>query len=268
MRKYFNSKSKIAMALAVALAVALAIGSSVSGKVPGGNLVQTMLSPLRSGLHALTQQAERLYSYIFRYEALAAENEELRAQVAQMEDNARTNDALRRENERLKEALGLQQEHEDYKLLSAYIITWDSNNWSSSFTIAKGSGSGIAENMVAGLVTEVGSNWATVTTVLDSSLEISAFIASSGYSGMVQGAYTTGEEGMLRMDYLPSDAVIRNGDQVVTSGSTVYPRDLILGYVSNAGFDDAGVSKYAILTPAADFGSLEQVFILTDYVNQ
>ena len=149
MRKFLNTKAKVVMALAVALAVALAIGSSVTGGVPGGNLVQTMLSPLRSGLQSLTQQAEKLYSYIFRYEALAAENEELRAQLAEMEDNARTSDALRRENERYKEALNLVQEHEDYKLVSAYIITWDSNNWSSSFTIAKGSSSGIAENMVA-----------------------------------------------------------------------------------------------------------------------
>lgn len=119
-----------------------------------------------------------------------------------------------------------------------------------------------------GLVTAAGANWATVTTVLDSSLEISALIASSGYAGMVQGAYVTGSEGMLRMDYLPSDAVIRNNDQVVTAGSTVYPRDLILGYVADAGFDETGVAKYAILTPAADFQNMEQVFILTNYVNE
>ncbi len=43
-------------------------------------------------------------------------------------------------------------------------------------------------------MTAVGSNWATVTTVLDSALEVSANIASSGYAGMVQGAYTTGAE--------------------------------------------------------------------------
>jgi alpha-D-ribose 1-methylphosphonate 5-phosphate C-P lyase len=44
------------------------------------------------------------------------------------------------------------------------------------------------------------------------------------------------------MDYLPSSAVIRNNDQVVTSGSTVYPRNLILGYVIDAGFNDTGVA--------------------------
>ena len=67
------------------------------------------------------------------------------------------------------------------------------------------------------------------------------------------------------MDYLPSSAIIRNNDQVVTSGSTVYPRDLIMGYVVDAGFGDTGVAKFAMLTPAVDFGRLEQVFVLTSY---
>ena len=67
------------------------------------------------------------------------------------------------------------------------------------------------------------------------------------------------------MNYLPSSAVIRNHDQVVTSGSTVYPRNLIMGYVVDAGFDDTGVAKYALLEPAVNIGSLEQVFIITSY---
>ena len=55
---------------------------------------------------------------------------------------------------------------------------------------------------------------------------------------------------------------------MVTSGSTVYPRGLILGYVVDAEFDDTGVAKYAILKPAANFDVLEQVFILTEYSNE
>ena len=33
----------------------------------------------------------------------------------------------------------------------------------------------------------------------------------------------------------------------------------------DAGFDDTGVAKFALLEPAADIGSLEQVFVVTDY---
>jgi rod shape-determining protein MreC len=82
---------------------------------------------------------------------------------------------------------------------------------------------------------------------------------------MVKGGYSSGLKGMLRMNYLPTDATIRNRDQIVTTGSTVYPRDLILGYVVDAGFDDTGVAKFAMVEPAADIASVEQVFVITNY---
>ena len=85
---------------------------------------------------------------------------------------------------------------------------------------------------------------------------------------MVRGGYTSGNDTLLQMNYLPSDAIIRNKDQVVTSGSTVYPRGLIMGYVVDAGFEATGVAKYALLEAAADIRSLEQVFIITNYTTE
>ena len=276
MKRFLSGKVRTVLAIALVLAVGLAILGAVRGGTPlMEKVVQTVMTPIRSGVDALTRQAERLYGYIFRYEALEAENEALKERIAQLEDEARTLDTLQRENQRLRELADLQEEHEDYELVSTYITTWDSTNWAHSFHINKGSASGVEKDMcvvtargeVVGLVTEVGTNWAKVTSVLDSSLEISATLTASGYNGIVQGAYSSGQQGKLRVNYLPSDAVIRNGDQVVTAGSTLYPRDLVLGYVSDAGFDETGVSKYALLEPAADFSSLEQVFVLTNYAN-
>ena len=70
------------------------------------------------------------------------------------------------------------------------------------------------------------------------------------------------------MNYLPSESIIRNKDQVVTSGSTVYPRGLIIGSVVDAGYEETGVAKFALLDPAADINSLEQVFIITQYTTE
>ena len=273
MKHYFTTKVKIVLVLAVLLAAGLAIVSNLTGMSLPDMWVKGILTPIQSGAKALTNQAEQMYSYMFKYEALAAENAELKEKLAKMEDDARLVDSLQRENDRLRALLDLKDAHEDYELVDAYVISWSSNEWSSTFTVNRGSNVGIEEGMcaitangeVVGLVTEVGSNYAVVKTLLDSSLEISATISSSGYNGMVQGAYTSGIAGKLRMDYLPSSSIIRNNDQVVTSGSTVYPRDLIVGYVIDAGFDDTGVAKFAILEPAADIDNLEQVFILTQY---
>ena len=169
--------------------------------------------------------------------------------------------------------LQLTQNNPDYQYVDGYVIGKSSVDWTNLITLDVGTDKGVAPGMVAitengevvGLVMEAGRNYCVVKTVLDSSLEISGTIASSGYSGMVQGGYTTEQMGKLRMDYLPSSAVIRNNDQVVTSGSTVYPRNLILGYVIDAGFNDTGVAKFALLKSAADIDSLEQVFILTAF---
>ena len=273
MKHLFSSRIRAVLIVALVLAVVLTITSSLLGVSIPDMAVKGILTPVRTGVSKLTDKAEQLYSYIFEYEALAAENAELKAQLAQMEEDARRADSISRENAYLREVLDLKKAHEDYVLLDSYVIGRESVDWSSAFTINRGSGSGIQPGMCAitsngelvGLVSEVGPNYSVVKTVLDSSLEISSTISASGYSGMVQGGYATGLKGLLRMDYLPSSAVIRNNDQVVTAGSTIYPRGLIIGNVVDAGFDSAGVAKYALLEPAADIGSLEIVLIITQY---
>lgn len=273
MKQHFSKRVRIVLIVAVLLAVLLAVVSSLTGKSVPNMVVKGVLTPFRAGVSKLSEQAQRLYSYMFSYESLEAENQTLREQIAQMQDDARRADSVSRENDRLRALLELKNTNEDYQLTDGYIISWSTNEWSSTFTINRGTNVGIDKGMCAitangelvGLVSEVGRNYAVVKSVLDSSLEISATIASSGYNGMVQGGYSSGLSGLLRMNYLPSLATIRNNDQVVTTGSTIYPRDLILGYVIDAGFDDTGVAKYALLQPAADVRSLEQVFIVTKY---
>ena len=273
MRHFFTTKIRIILILSILLAIGLAVVTNLTNVNLPGMLVQGVVTPIRTAVSKLTDQAEQMYGYIFQYEALAAENAALKEELSQMKDDARLADTLKRENDRLRALNELKNTHEDYVLVDAYIIAWGSNDWTSTLTINRGTNVGIEAGMcaitengeVVGLVTEVGPNYAIIKTILDSSLGISATITSSGYNGMVQGNYVEGRQDMLRMNYLPSNAVIRNNDQVVTSGSTVYPRALILGYVVDADFDDTGVAKFALLQPAADINTLEQVFILTAY---
>lgn len=273
MRHFFSNRVRLVLILALLLAGVLAVASNVTGHSIPSILVQSVLTPLRAGANALTQQAERMYDYMFRYEALEAENAALRAEIAEMREDSLMAEAISRENDRLRDLLELTASKEDYQLVDGYVIGRSSTEWTSTINVNRGTAHGVQVGMcaitendeVVGLVVEAGSNHCVVKTILDSSLEVSATIASSGYGGMVQGGYSQGHSGLLRMDYLPSAAVIRNRDQVVTAGSTLYPRNLILGNVIDAGLGKTGVEKYAILEPAADIDDLEQVFILTDY---
>ena len=273
MKHFFTTRIRVVLIVAVLIAAILAVVSSITGVNVPNMLVQGVLTPIRTGASRLTDQAEKLYNYMFKYESIAAENELLKQQLADIQDDARNADAIARENQRLRALLELQESDESYTFVDSYIIGWSSNDWSSTITINKGTSSGIQRDMCAvtangelvGLVSEVGTNYAVIKTVLDSSIEISATISGSGYNGMVKGGYSTESPDKLRMNYLPSSSTIHIHDQVVTTGSTVYPRNLILGYVIDAGFDDTGVAKFALLEPAADISALEQVFIVTDY---
>ena len=276
MRHLFSTKVRIILVLAVLLAAGLAVIAGVSEQSLPEVIVQGVMAPFKAAGTALTDTAEKYYSYMFRYEALEAENAALKADIAEMEDVARQADSVNRENQRLRAMLGFSESHESYNMVDAYIIGWHSTDWNSTYTINRGTNSGIDVNMcaitangeVVGLVTEVGLNYAIVKTVLDSTLEISGTISTSGYNGMVSGGYIDGHNTLLKMNYLPSDSIIRSQDQVVTSGSTVYPRGLIIGHVVDAGFEDTGVAKFALLETAADIDSLEQIFIITEYTNE
>ena len=274
MRNLFSTKVRIILVVVGLITAGCVIFASLGTQTLPGTIVQTILAPVKAIGNSLTRTAEQYYSYMFRYEALAAENEALKEQIAQMEDQARQAAAVARENERLRQHLNLKIAHEDHETVDANIISWSSTDWTNYITISRGKNAGIEPDMcaitatgqVVGLVTEVGPNYAVVKTVLDSTLEISCIISSSGYNGMVKGGYY-GYNALnhLIMDYLPSSAIIRNKDEVVTSGSTVYPRGLIVGYIVDAGFDDTGVAKYAVLEPAAEISALEQIFIITNY---
>ena len=273
MKHFFSTRVRVVLIASLLIAVVLAIVSNLTGLNLPNMVVQGVLAPIRSGVSQLTDEAGKFYNYIFNYESLQTENERLKKELAEIQDDARNAEAVARENERLRALLNLQESDEEFTFVDGYIIAWSSNEWSNTITINRGSNSGIQQNMCAvtangeliGLVSEVGPNYAVIKTVLDSSIEISASISGSGYNGMVKGGYSTDSPDKLRMNYLPSAATIHINDQVVTTGSTVYPRNLILGYVIDAGFDDTGVAKFALLEPAADIGSLEQVFIVTDY---
>lgn len=278
MRHLFSTRVRVVIIIVLLLAVGLSVIGSLIGVDLPGTLVQSVLAPIRTGVSYLTDSAQQFYDYIFRFEAISAENAALKEQLAQMEDDARQSGAIARENERLRQLLELKQSHEDFELVDGYIISWSSNDWSSTVTINRGTNAGLDVGMcaitgsgqVVGIISSVGPNYAVIKTVLDSSIEISATLSSSGstgYNGMVKGGYSSGLSGLLRMNYLPSNSVIHNNDQVVTTGSTVYPRGLILGYVIDAGYEDTGIAMYALLRPAADISSLEQVFIVTSYNN-
>ena len=76
MKGFFSKKVRNTMVIALLLTIVLAVaGGALKIDYPA-LFVKGVLTPLRSGLNAMTGYVEQMYSYMFRYEALKAENEE------------------------------------------------------------------------------------------------------------------------------------------------------------------------------------------------
>ena len=83
MRNLFSTKVKIILVVAALLTAALAIYSGISNQSLPSVIVQGVLAPFRTAGTTLTNTAEKYYSYMFRYEALDAENKVLEERIAQ-----------------------------------------------------------------------------------------------------------------------------------------------------------------------------------------
>ena len=123
-----------------------------------------------------------------------------------------------------------------------------------------------AEGYLVGIVSEVGLNWATVLTIIDTDIELGARIFRTGEIAIAEGDFSLMSEGRLKLSYLSGETEILTGDQIVTSGlGGYYPSGLVIGAVESVQTEDDGLARYAVLAPLADFDALTEVFVITDY---
>lgn len=275
--KDYLKKNGIKMAVIVAAAALfISIGSIARGGSIGfvHNASGVLISPVQKVVGSAVNWVNSIYGYLYRYDQLMAENESLRSQLADAQQSARDGIEASEENERLRELLNLREKSSDYVFESAKVVLWSSSNWAHAFTISKGSSSGIEMGdpvvteygAVVGQITELGENWATVSTVIDVDMSVGGFAGTAGVSGVVIGEYALMKNKTAKLTYLADGAQIFVGDEVLTSGSGgAFPQGLVIGTLTAVQTEAGGQIEYGIVTPACDFESLVQVFIIKDY---
>jgi rod shape-determining protein MreC len=275
--KHYLSKYGVRVAV-VAVILALIVGA-VSSLLHGRagalkNADGALKAPLEKAATALLDWMEDIYGYIYDYDRISEENNALRAENAELREAARDYDEVTAENERLRALFDWAQRHTDFTMESAKIIAWDTSNYTSAFTISKGSASGIElgdcvvteYGALVGQITELGSEWATVRSVIDVDMDVGALVGTDRFAGMITGEFSLMKQGLTRVTYLASGAQIFPGDEVLTSGKGGYfPAGLLIGTVSSVLSESGGQVTFGIVTPSCDLGRLSQVFIIKDF---
>ena len=274
MKDFLRHNGILILIIAVLLAAITAVASyALKGTAnPLSNALGVVTTPIRNGVSSFVGWAEGVYNYSFRYQELEEENQRLRSQIAELEEKAR--EAASKENELLREALGLRAKRSDFVLESARVTARSTSNWASTLTLSKGSVQDVAAgdcvvdaagNLV-GIIDEVGSNYSVIITVVDANLQMGGIVSRTDSTAMLEGDFTLMQEGRLKMTYLPENTELLTGDLVLTSGLTgIYPSGLVVGAIESLHTDPSGMSRYAVLAPAADLDRLVEVFIIKEF---
>ena len=272
---YMESKrSKYILIALTALCVLLISITSLKDGImePLRNGVGYFLIPIQSGVNKVgTGIYNELTNYGRLHEALR-ENEELSQEIARLTEENNRLQAEQFELERLRELYQLDQEYMQYEKIGARVIARDSEKWFQVFRINKGSADGIAVDMnvvagggLVGIVTEVGSNWATVRAIIDDSSNVSAMTVSTDDNCVVEGDLELIDEGKLRFTQLYDlEDRVTVGERIVTSNiSEKYVEGLFIGYVSDIELDTNNLTKTGTIVTPVDFQHLKDVFVIT-----
>ncbi|GHU73021.1 hypothetical protein AGMMS49992_10290 [Clostridia bacterium] len=187
---------------------------------------------------------------------------------------------LEAENQRLNGLLGEYEARQTMNPVLARVVSKESGNWFSQFTLDKGSADGLAEGMAVintdgliGVVYELTEHTANVVSIIDSRSSIGGMIASTRDQGIIKGTLGVEDTASCRMYYLPVGIIPRPGDEVQTSGVMTtgveqasvaehLPKGLKIGVVRESTRHMDENKNYIVVEPYVDFMHLEEVLVL------
>lgn len=142
-------------------------------------------------------------------------------------------------------------------------------------TINKGSADGILENMpvissqkvLYGKVFKTYNNFSRVMLISNHSSVVDAKIQSDNPSKPpIHGAVRGSGNALIYLDLVPSDAEIKEGDVVVSSGlEGVFPKNLLIGKITARDNNDLKPFQTAQIQPFFDIKNVNFLFVVTDY---
>lgn len=268
------SGGRALIACAVISLVLFTVSSRMGDEGPLGaarGAFQTVTSPIRyigatvsAPLRGLGNVFTNLTADQATLSELQAENDELRARVVELEEDAQS-------AERLQGLLDLRDTN-NLQSTAARIISGAYDSWSSTVTIDKGTSSGVSAGMpvtassgVIGQVIDSGLNTSTVRLLTDENSSVSAMIQSSRAQGMLTGSVT----GQLTLTLIGSDESVEVGDVVVTSGlGGVFPKGLPLGEVTSVESSPGALYLDIVVEPFSHAESYEEVLVVTSLTEE
>ena len=240
---------------------------------PLGIIAGRILVPMQAGISEVGVFLSGRSEELMHIRDLLAENERLRNQIDQLTIENMRMAQDRYELNNLRELYELDMKYDEYEKVGARIISSDPGNWFHSFVIDKGYEDGLMVDMniiagsgLVGRIVRVGPRWARVTTIIADNSNVSGQVLATEDNLIVKGNLELFAEGVVEFEQLNDIADrVGPGDKVVTSNiSDKYLPNILIGYISTIHRDANNLTKSGHLTPAVDFGRLNEVLVILE----
>lgn len=253
------------------VAMLLSFTLNISGG-PLNTVAGYVFIPMQRGINTVGSWITEKTDSLKNLGDVMAENEALKKQVDELTVELNTVNLEQYELENLRELLALDQKYPSYEKVAANVIGKSSSNWFSYFTIDKGSNDGIEIDMnviagsgLVGIVTDVGPNYAKVTSIINDTAKVGGMVTTTSDNLIVNGSLQNMNENMVIefSNLNDSDDEVQVGDPVVTSYiSDKYQQGILIGYISSLTTDSNNLTKSGTITPAVDFEHIEEVLVI------
>lgn len=230
------------------------------------NILINSFAPIQSSVTNVRTEVTSFFDHYVANLNASKENVQLKRRVAELESQINAYEELERENQRLKNLLQFGQGL-GYKKVLAQVVAWDASSDYRVIRINKGLSDGVrlqspvvTSQGLVGYIYRLTDHFADILTVLDNNNRIDGLIQRVRAHGIVEGF--NNEKSIMK--YVSRAEPIILGDVVITSGlGNIYPKGIQVGTVSRIERESYGITQNVEITPAVDFGRLEEVVILS-----
>lgn len=254
------------------LAVCVAVVSRLTNNFLS-NALHMAAAPVQSLLARASGSVQEFFVYAGNMKDFQRQNEELAIRNLELQKENRSVEDYKKENERLRRLLAIREEMKDYETTAARVIGYEPNNWYDTIVINKGENNGIkvqdvviSDSGVIGQISEAGTNWARISTVINASHAVGVRISRTGDIGVLEGDSRLMKENKCRLDYIGKDVSVVVGDILETSGiGGIFPPGLTVGKVTDIKMDSTGRLTEAVVEPTTNLEQLHEVLVITKW---
>jgi rod shape-determining protein MreC len=284
---YSSSRSRNALrrrlvaGILIALSLALITGyfrESESGALHDfQGATATVLHPFQVGAERVARPFQDAYGWVAGFVHAKSENEQLKAQLRRLQQQASQNAGAARENADLRKALEYKSGPtfpSAYEFVGAAVMTHNLNEFQERIVVAAGREDGVrvddpvvdSDGHLVGHVSKTSPKSAQVTLLTDGAFAVSAYDVQTEAYGLVSHGQGAGES--LVLDLVPKQKLVEKDDLIVTAGRragelpSLYPKGIRIGTVRSVGRSDIDIYQSIQVEALADFSSLSSVWIL------